>query len=54
MYRDIKALEQAGVPILTEDGKRLFVNGRLENTTSIIYRKRSQCLNYSRTTHFKI
>ena len=32
IYRDLKALEQAGVPILTEDGN--WSNGFLERMTS--------------------
>ena len=27
IYRDIRALEQAGVPIVTEEGERLFADG---------------------------
>jgi len=30
IYRDIKALDQAGVPIVTERRERIFNNGRLQ------------------------
>lgn len=49
IYRDIRALEQAGVPILTEEGERLYTYGRLQNTARDVYRSAGQCLNYGRT-----
>jgi len=52
VYRDIKALEQAGVPHNNRGWERIFVNGWLQAAANNVYRKRSECFYNRRKTCF--